>query len=205
LFKLLHARAETQRRCLVGVSNHKTSSLRTLIVVDVAQLECNACHLKRTRTCCSIFLCLCSTDTQRRQAAASSVTMLPGSLRQRCNSCWAEVMLLTFKVVALCNDDDRTCHCSESLRMMACKRWQISVHHLQVAGACFRTRCRHLFCETCAYRHYSTSSACALCETPLSDSDIVEVRKLRQYCLHRIVCHEAYSLLTAGQRCYAAI
>jgi hypothetical protein len=81
----------------------------------------------------------------------------------------------------------------------------VLVCHLQVAGACFRTRCRHLFCETCAYRHYSTSSACALCETPLSDSDIVEVCKLHQRCLNQDACHGAYDLLIAGQRCYAAI
>lgn len=42
-------------------------------------------------------------------------------------------------------------------------------------GACFRTRCGHLFCESCAFQHFGQSQACAACGASLEEADISEL------------------------------
>eukprot|EP00903_Cladosiphon_okamuranus_P019221 g17675.t1 len=42
-------------------------------------------------------------------------------------------------------------------------------------GACFRTRCGHLFCESCAYQHFGQSQACAACGASLEEADVWDV------------------------------
>jgi len=41
-------------------------------------------------------------------------------------------------------------------------------------GICYRTSCQHLFCESCASKVFSNSCICPLCNTTLSEQDVIE-------------------------------
>ncbi|CAM9692462.1 unnamed protein product, partial [Chrysoparadoxa australica] len=42
----------------------------------------------------------------------------------------------------------------------------------EASGTCFRTRCKHVFCETCAYQHFSEYTSCPACGMQLQEADI---------------------------------
>lgn len=42
-------------------------------------------------------------------------------------------------------------------------------------GACFRTQCGHLFCESCAFQHFGQSQSCPACGVSLEEADITDL------------------------------
>ncbi|CAN0427553.1 unnamed protein product [Ascophyllum nodosum] len=42
-------------------------------------------------------------------------------------------------------------------------------------GACFRTQCGHLFCESCAFQHFGQSQSCPSCGVSLEEADITDL------------------------------
>ncbi len=45
----------------------------------------------------------------------------------------------------------------------------------EVQGQAYRTTCRHLYCETCAFSHFSSQRKCAICESPLSEDGVIDL------------------------------
>ncbi len=45
----------------------------------------------------------------------------------------------------------------------------------KVQGQAYRTACRHLYCETCAFTHFSSQRTCAVCESPLSEDGVIDL------------------------------
>ncbi|CAM9278511.1 unnamed protein product, partial [Phaeothamnion confervicola] len=46
---------------------------------------------------------------------------------------------------------------------------------LSGSGQCFRTTCRHIFCESCAYNHFGEHQTCPSCGRELRETDVCEV------------------------------
>ncbi len=45
----------------------------------------------------------------------------------------------------------------------------------EVQGQAYRTTCRHLYCDTCAFSHFSSQRKCAICESPLSEDGVIDL------------------------------
>ncbi|CAM9348594.1 unnamed protein product [Ectocarpus sp. 13 AM-2016] len=59
-------------------------------------------------------------------------------------------------------------------------------------GSCYVTRCGHLFCESCAFRHFGQSQACPTCGHGLDESEIQDLTLgLEPSSVRRIVFEEA--------------
>ncbi len=71
-------------------------------------------------------------------------------------------------------------------------------------GACFRTRCGHLFCESCAFQHFGASQACAACGASLEEADISELNLGLAPSHYEKIVFQAREPVGACMPCFAA-
>ncbi len=45
----------------------------------------------------------------------------------------------------------------------------------EVQGQAYRTTCRHLYYETCAFSHFSSQRKCAICDSSLSEDGVIDL------------------------------